>query len=186
MDMSIRQEVLRLAQQAPRAPETQLPGGADPALLTAFEERNGFSVPAELREWLLLYNAPVIGPGGIFGVGVGQFCDMDAMYDALPFWRESGWVPVAGDGCGDYYVLDSRTAVGETHPIYFVDQACYECPAYIVASGLWQFLRFLLEGEVWRAAGRQHYWPWEGEAVLRRDPLLAQYRGPVPFPWLLC
>ena len=65
-------------------------------------------------------------------------------------WRDRGWLPVAGDGCGNQYVLVS-------HGI-----------AYVVASDLWTFLRFLLLRET--GDGR---WPFDRRAVIAADPELA-------------
>jgi len=63
--------------------------------------------------------------------------------------EENGWLPLAGDGCGDYYVLASKSTVPSTPPtLLFIDQSDYHLAAYAVASGLWHFLWFLLEDEL--------------------------------------
>jgi hypothetical protein len=32
--------------------------------------------------------------------------------DLFPEWAEQGWLPVAGDGCGNYYVLTADGTAG--------------------------------------------------------------------------
>jgi hypothetical protein len=37
---------------------------------------------------------------------------MVSKLDLYPEWRTLGWLPVAGDGCGNYYVLAGDGTVG--------------------------------------------------------------------------
>jgi hypothetical protein len=97
-----------------------------------------------------------------------------------PSWKDKGWIPVAGDGCGNYYVLATRGSGVETakRPIYFVDTSMdREKPAYVVASDLWHFLRFILRDELGR-----DYWPFKKYRVLEEDPDLEEAPG-APKPW---
>lgn len=183
----LRAEVQRLVRAARREPGTELPAGAEGAALDAFEARWGLRLPTELREWLLTCNGSLIGPGGLFGIGTWKrFTDLEASLELVPEWRRIGWLPVAGDGCGSYFVLDLTTRCEETHPVYFVDhERGYDVPTYVVASGLWQFLRGLLEAERIEEEGGVSDWPFNAEVVLRQDPALRSYPGPAPFPWEL-
>jgi cell wall assembly regulator SMI1 len=54
-----------------------------------------------------------IGPGGVFGQRPDT-PDVDTVLrrDLFPGWAELGWLPVAGDGCGNYYVLAEDGTVG--------------------------------------------------------------------------
>jgi hypothetical protein len=68
-----------------------------------------------------------------------DFLDIAAHLDLHPQWRELGWLPVAGDGCGNHYVL---VRGGE---VAFVESVCDpDDVASIAGAGLWMFLRTLL------------------------------------------
>lgn len=61
----------------------------------------------------------------------------------FPTWRDSGWLPVAGDGCGNYFVLvTSGELAGQ---VGFIDTIAD--PGSIESMegrSLWVFLRRLL------------------------------------------
>ncbi len=38
-------------------------------------------------------------------------------WDQYPEWRGLGWIAVAGDGCGNYYVLTADGTVGFVEPM---------------------------------------------------------------------
>ena len=38
-------------------------------------------------------------------------------WDLYPEWRGLGWIAVAGDGCGSYYVLTADGTVGFVEPM---------------------------------------------------------------------
>jgi len=162
-----------------------------------FERQRGVVLPDNLREWLLLY-------------GQREDTWLNGLTDRKPQngipgtfasygdeWPRS-WIPVAGDGCGCYYILDLYQQIGDSHPVFFWDhETDWDRLDYIVASGIWPFLRFYLlraifEHEIgtelhWEGdqlvVDRCFYWPFERDSVLRDDPQIADYAGPVPFPW---
>src|SRR5579885_3673948 len=181
--MSIEEEVLALVHRAPRAPEDAIPGGASLETIEAFEARLGRPIPSELRAWLLRCNCPPIGPGGLFGLcPENDYLDIEAHYRLHPLWREKGWIPVAGDGCGDYYVLDLNHRTRSGHPILFLDwensiEDVCDTTTYVVASSLWPFLRYILLAEL-----KSAYDLWDEREALREDPGLADDVG-VPRPW---
>jgi hypothetical protein len=84
-----------------------------------------------------------IGPGGVFGQRPGTpFTDMAWRRDLFPEWAELGWLPVAGDGCGNCYVLTGDGTIG------FVDTM--KDPAQIdrqVAGDLISFMIGLLAND---------------------------------------
>jgi len=181
--VSIEDDVLALVHEVPRPPEASIPGGATVVAIDALGERLGRPVPPELRAWLLRCNCPPVGPGGLFGVCPDdEYLDIETYNRLHPHWLDRGWIPIAGDGCGNYYVLDLNARTRSGHPILFLDwedSAALVCdtPSYVVASGLWPFLRYLLLSEK-----RAEYSIWrEGEAV-REDPGLADAVG-APRPW---
>lgn len=181
MDEALRREVMRMAAELERPPEdAALPPGTTDAEMDAFEARTGVTVPPELREWLRFTNGPLVGPGGVYGIRTGRdFPDTEAVYGSVPEFRERGWIPVSGDGCGCYYVLVTRSA-DAVRPVYFIDpyqDGGYGVPTYAVASGLWRFLWFLFRSEL-----GDRSWPFDRAAVLVADPELAGVRG-ARLPW---
>jgi hypothetical protein len=55
----------------------------------------------------------VIGPGGIFGQRPDKtFVDLPTVLALYPDWQSTDWLPVAGDGCGNYYMLLGDGTVG--------------------------------------------------------------------------
>jgi hypothetical protein len=181
---SIQVEVLSLVRQAVLPPEGTLPAGASSEALDAFSRTYPLRLPKELEEWLLHYNGPLIGPGGLYGIQTERkWDDIGAIYTLHPEWLDAGWIPVAGDGCGNHYVLDTTVTLGDMHPIYFVDhEQGYDHADYIVASNLWSFLRFLLANDA-RKDPLFARWPFDKPFVLAEDPALGDYAGPVPLPW---
>src|SRR5579864_815686 len=96
--------------------------------------------------------------------------------------EKKGWLPIAGDGSGSYYVIATLSWSPSGHPIYFIDERDYTSPNYVVASGLWQFLRFLLRAEMLEPDDYDTYWPYNRERVLTEDPALEQVNS-IPKPW---
>jgi hypothetical protein len=111
-----------------------------------------------------------------------QFLDIEARYRRYPHWRDRGWIPVAGDGCGNHYVLDTTVTTRTGHPILFLDhersveQVC-DTADHVTASGLWPFLRYNFLDEIHAA-----YDLFDEQEALSQDPGLADDVG-VPRPW---
>ncbi len=171
-----------LLHRVPRAPEADIPGPADAADIDRFILKTGFVVPNDLHEWLMTSNGPVVGPGGLFGIERAGAADPDYTIESAlerrPHYAAKGWIPVAGDGCGNFYVVDTTAVTPSGNPVYFVEAAePLREAAYSVASGIWQFLRFLLRKEVGHS-----YWPFDRERVLKDDPDLAAV-ATVPHAW---
>ena len=98
---------------AVRPPEDDPPHGASPAELAALADRLGRPLPRALRTWLSICNGAAIGPGGVFGQRPDRrHADIVRFLDLYPEWRGLGWIPVASDGCGNYYVLTAEGTVG--------------------------------------------------------------------------
>ncbi len=168
---------MSLVHQVPREAGASISGGASEDQIHTLTEQLGFEVPEELRMWLRMCNAPPIGPGGLFGISPDNpSLDIAAHLALCPGWRDNQWIPIAGDGNGNYYVLAGHTDFGR--PIFFVDHEIdLARPAYVVASDLWHFLRFLLREEQ-----GIRYWPFDKQQVLADDPLLQSYSN-APWPW---
>ena len=133
-------------------------------------------LPADLEAWLHVVNGANIGPGGVFGVGVrDKSCSMEEMVAGYPEWRIRQWWPIAGDGCGNFYVLvpeDGR------HSVYFIativgpEQLCYAA-----ASSLRPFPWFLFKDDLGETT-----WPFDKDEVLKHDPDILKCKL-APLPW---
>jgi cell wall assembly regulator SMI1 len=163
----IRGDVTRLAHQATRAPSTSFPGGADDAEIADLQQAVRVPLPADLMEWLRVCKGDLIGPGGLYGVRHNpNVTDIASALDRFPNWRERGWLPIAGDGNGDHYVLITDGEL--TGCVGFIDQADNDAIRYIVATNLWTFLWFLLRND-----NGDHRWPFHRNHVARHDPAMA-------------
>lgn len=154
--------------------------------LENFERFHDFVLPSEVKSWLRQCNGASINPGGFYSL-FGKDDDdvsIDWHLNEFPDWKRRGWIPIAGDGCGDVYILDSSIFIPSTgtHPVFFLDQADYDMPNYVVASGLWKFLFFILENEIRRQQGLDAYWPFEKVKVVVKDPQIVECPG-IPMPW---
>jgi len=67
---------------------------------------------------------------------------MAAQREFYPRWVELGWLPVAGDGCGNYYVLRDDGAVGFVDTMKDPDQIDRQ-----VAGDLLMFMTGLLASD---------------------------------------
>jgi cell wall assembly regulator SMI1 len=173
---SIRDEVAQLVLTATREPGTSFPGGADDVEIVDLQRAVGLPLPHELVEWLRVCKGDAIGPGGLYGVQRdNRAVDVASVLERFPGWREQGWIPIAGDGNGDHYVLitDGQLA----GHVAFIDQTDYDALDYIVASNLWTFLRSLLLAD----AGDRR-WPFNRDHVLLVDPAMARVPADLQ-PW---
>jgi SMI1/KNR4 family protein SUKH-1 len=169
-----------LALRVPAPPGYTLPGGASEEELNDFEARTVLPIAVQLRAWLVEVNGAMIGPGGLLGVrGPRDFLSIDNCLRMYPEWRELGWVPIASDGTGNYWVTlpgpdgsDGWVAFIDTHldPEAINDYA---------ASTVFRFLGFLLESELGNRG-----WPGNRKYVLARDPGLSSVPDSlVPWRW---
>jgi hypothetical protein len=176
--MAIKEDVKTLL--AVFAAESEVPAGASS---DEIEELSEYFVelPKEIKEWLSLCNAPYFGGDIFLGVKPApRFRLIESVYEYYPDWEDYEWIPISQDGCGNYYVLDVSESVTDTHPVYFIDhEQGGDVPCYIAASGLWEFVRFVLERDLTKA----RRFPFDKEYVLEKDPALKLYAGDVPFAW---
>jgi cell wall assembly regulator SMI1 len=158
-------------------PGEKLPGGVDRATIAEAEARLGLAFPDTLRNWLALTNGPCVGPGGVFGVKTEkEFLDLEHVSGWFPGWRVRGWIPIAGDGSGNYYIL---VQINDDWPVCFVDTTRNpDAISFVVASDLAQFLSALFAKE----AG-SNGWPFDRALVMARDPRIERFRGILPLPW---
>src|ERR1700689_4522542 len=120
--MKLFARIKKLLHEAPRAPEDSIPGGVSEKDLGAFVGRTGITLPSSMRKWLQLSNGPCVGPGGLFGIRPKRpALDIEKILDIFPSWKARKWIPVAGDGCGNYYVMPTKEDFGVGFPIVFID-----------------------------------------------------------------
>lgn len=166
----IREEVLEMISRVERSPDEPLPRACSSGEIDNFEFRTKLSVPMELRDWLMCFNGPCVGPGGVFGIRPEtSSLDIETHLRLYPDWLRAKWIPVAGDGCGNYYVLDSKPKRNGNCPVYFIDTTeSPTTPAFVVASDFWRFLHFLFKRELGEKG-----WPFDKDYVLESDPEMA-------------
>lgn len=174
-------EVLTLLATAPGLDEGQPPiTGATSDDLRVLREQLGFDLPEQLVDWLMVCNGSLAGPGGLFGANQqNDFLDIAGrMYDG---WHGRRWIPVAGDGCGDFYVLDASRTHLPTGGIFFVDQSDYDALCYLLATNLEVFFRQLLLDD--RDPGEGNGWPFDSKRTLAADPRLVEVQPQRLLPW---
>jgi hypothetical protein len=171
--------ILKLLAQVPKNPDEPLPGGLLDEDLDRFAQRTGIAPPPDLRAWLKLCNGPCVGPGGLFGIrNATSTLNIESYLDLFPSWKIAKWIPIAGDGCGNYYVEPTQGEFGRGFPVLFIDtHESSELPTFIVASDLGHFLAFILESELGNRS-----WPFCKREVTEKDPAILGFTG-VPLPW---
>lgn len=150
----------------------QVAGGASAEDVDALEGE-GLKLPWAFRNWLLLCRGASVRTGTIFGVGNDDSSrDIISVLTLFPEWRTLGWIPLADDGFGNYYVADTSVegAVGFVEVIDDVDVI-----KYYAASDVEIFLRELLLNEQDETG-----WPFDRTRAERVDPTLL---GLSPLPW---
>ncbi len=142
----VPEAIRHLVHTVPRAPEDAIPQGCTPEDLAGLEARTGLAIPPEMRDWLQYTNGPCIGPGGLFGIRPNRrSMDIEHYLGLFPAWAERRWLPVAGDGCGNYFVLECDVA--QSRRVLFVDTHEDPQQGEAAADNLWAFLGNTLEAE---------------------------------------
>ena len=142
----VPEAIRHLVHTVPRAPEDAIPQGCKPEDIAGLEARTGLAIPPEMRDWLHYTNGPCIGPGGLFGIRPNRrSMDIEQYLRLFPAWAERRWLPVAGDGCGNYFVLECDVA--QSRRVLFVDPLEDAQQGEVVADNLWVFLGNILEAE---------------------------------------
>lgn len=177
--MSLMEQISELLHQVPRPPEDSIPSGVTDEEIAHFEERTGIVVPAMLRRWLRVTNGPCVGPGGFYGIQpLRSHLEIEEYLNLFPDWKKRQWIPVAGDGCGNHYIIPTQNEFGLGYPVLFIDVGrAVDSPSYVVASDLEHFVVGTLRKEMGDAG-----WPFSRDRTLAFDPGLSDFHA-VPFPW---
>lgn len=175
----LRAEVVKLLHTVPSPPGEPLPSGVPRHVLEEFEESIGIRLPEGVQSWLATCNGPCVGAGGVMGISpLRKSLDITRRLASFPEWRVRGWLPIAGDGCGNYYLVATRNEFGRGEPVFFIDtMANRELPTYLVASDIWHFLRFFLLDDL-----KMTRWPFDAAEVVAADPDILRFKG-APLPW---
>lgn len=173
------EDLIRKLLSEAHQPAGGLPRGTSHEVLREFTKRTGVQIPNELQEWLLISNGPLVGPGGFYGVRplAGDYVDIEAAFGSFPDWKTRGWIPIAGDGCGSYYIMVTHGEYGPGFPVIFCDHANGFGPTYIVASNLGRFIEFMLREEL-----GEYWWPFDRDRFIQEDPAILSFHG-IPLPW---
>lgn len=146
----MKQEALSLLLLLRLAPEDALPKGATAQQLCDFEQRTNLRLPCQVEDWLTLCNGPCVAEGGVFGVRPDcSFLDIESYLQEHPTWQKNNWLPVAGDGCGNYYVVvvDAQDLNG--CPVFFIDHEVDNTELnHQIAPDFWTFLNWLFRREL--------------------------------------
>jgi cell wall assembly regulator SMI1 len=158
-------------------PLETLPAGLSEGEIQHAEARLGRGLPAAFRAWLKIANGPCIGPGGFFGFNTSRpGLDVERLLQRHEAWGTRGWLPVAGDGCGNFYITLNESS---DPPIGFVEAVGDDRLSFVVASRMTLFIRLLLE----KQRGVLPRWPFEPGVVLKLDPQLAELERQWRLPW---
>lgn len=181
-DRAREAHIVRLVTMLPRAPESVIPRGVTKREINRFVQRTGVPLPDPVARWFELFDGPPVGPGGVFRIGDqpvgGQVEKIDVVYRRFPEWQASKWIPLATDGCGNYFVAMPCSG---RWPVVFIEPILDPVvPQYVVASSPLAFFEFLFERET-----RDTGWPFARKYVLSRDRDILAFDGLLLLPWSL-
>jgi hypothetical protein len=113
--------------------DTELDAPATPEAMAAFEAKHGVALPAAHREFLMTSNGGLVGYVKLFGVGRGDFLDLEGqtreMGAEIGKTAEGPVLPFACDWAGGYYCYDLRKpAAPEGYPVLYWDHEYSEEP----------------------------------------------------------
>lgn len=168
-------QLVQLLRDAPLNPDADFPSGLNRSETIALQERLGIAMPPVFSEWLAKVNAPCVGSGGFVGFSpTRKSLDLESIYRNHPNWKSSGWLPVANDGSGNYYVL-----VPPRFPVAFIDVSENSHGlAYVAASSLLKFIEMFIR----RECGERD-WPFNEDFVLKNDPDIKLHIDLGGMPW---
>lgn len=162
-------ELVDLARRAPSPPGHELTGASE-AEIKSLESEADRTLSPSFERWLKAVNGAMLGPGGLFGIrNAKDFLSIRQYWDIFPEWKSMGWIPVAGNGLGDYWVAVPRGPDGDPDWVAFINT--HEDPLEVerfFASSVTRFVKFLLESEL-----GERRWPADREYDLEHDPSLA-------------
>lgn len=155
-----------------------LPPPSTEAAFERFAARTSVAIPPPLQSWLLRVNGAAIGEGYTYGIECDPENEIECLWSLRPEWAEKGWIPIANDGCGNYYLVATRNEFGPGYPVFFVDTITDpNVSDYLCASSISLFFFLLLEQIL-----EETDWPFDKDFTLSRDPGVLEFTG-IRYPW---
>lgn len=155
-----------------------VPPGLSAQDIDGFVFRTGLTVPQDLRDWLMITNGPNVGRAGIYGIRPARdYLDIESKMKLSSEWDELGGIPVAGDGCGSYYIICTRHKFGGGTPVVFCDHSEGYAPTYLVGSDFAHFIEFMLREEL-----GERWWPFDRNRFVQEDPGILSFHS-IRLPW---
>jgi cell wall assembly regulator SMI1 len=108
---NLRQELLALLSHPSIVGPDGVPPGASEFDIQTFERLHGLRLPPTLRPWFSVVNGALCGTQGFLGLN-------DYRVDSK-YFRDGSWLPVADDGCRDYYLIDLTGPDQGDYPVFF-------------------------------------------------------------------
>jgi cell wall assembly regulator SMI1 len=157
---------------------------ADKNEVARFEKHYGILLDANCKEWLLISNGSDAGQGGFYGIG-HEKNSIQINYEVHPYWILAQWVPVAGDGFGNTYLVDCSDASTRGY-IFFIDSYGDASKiTYYVSSNFWMFMYMMLisnSNNDYDINECEDLWPFNKDFVLSIDPGIVKAPSEL-LPW---
>lgn len=149
-------QLTELARRVPAPPEQEFKG-ASYEELRSLEARISRSLPSELRQWLQIINGAHIGPGGVFGTRPRRdYLSIEKYLSLFPEWVTFGWIPVASDEMGNYWVVVPNGPDGSPNWVAFINtESDPNSVDRYAASDFMYFMRFCLRRSWANLGGRE-------------------------------
>ena len=141
-----------LVRDVARFLELSEPNGATDRDIDAVALFFGVDYLGILEVWLAGCRGPFLVSQPIVGFGAtkrpGDFFHYRDILESHPDWVDFGWVPIASDGCGNFYIYPLKTGDEHYRPIFLVYAESPTEPSQVVASNLLRFILRLLRSEL--------------------------------------
>lgn len=184
-------EILAIADQRRSTNHIDLDPAPTLEEIAQSERRLGIRFPQALKQWLAVCNGAHTTFGDLYGVptstkgGRGTIEAIATMWNDAG-WLQRGWIPIANDGCGNFYVIAYDHGTRD-YAVAFIDTM--ENPqtlSYAVASSLLPFVAafFLKDINLEIPASKQVIWPFDEYWVRENDPALFEVTV-AALPWTL-
>jgi len=129
----------------------------------------------ELEIWIMICRGPVLLRSPLVGFGWENSKNEPFHYrdilDGYPEWATLKWVPIANDGCGNYYVFPLTESFQGLRPVFsvYVSEDTTKL-AEVVASNLLIFVKRLIAAELYE----EEEDPFTREAIIQHDPAVLE------------
>ncbi|MEY4530119.1 MAG: hypothetical protein RLZZ156_840 [Deinococcota bacterium] len=172
--------LLELLDKLPR-PDIDLPLGASLQDILSFETHYKLHLPNSMREFLQVINGAYVGSQVFLGINSTTNNEIGRFLELIPSWVQRNWIPIASDGCGNYFVM--MVANEQNQPIGFIDhETGYETVDYVVSSRLEIFVEQFILREV-DGTRKLKNWFFDEKIALQIDPNILKFKD-LGLPWI--